>query len=113
MILRVRHCEPGGRSNLYMVEKAGYIYLMTNQSNAVLYTGVTHDLKRRIYEHKCKIVPGFTRKYNISKLVYYEVLDSMINAITREKQIKAGPRKKKMQMIKSINPDFKDLYDQI
>jgi putative endonuclease len=76
---------------------------LTNKNNKVLYTGVTNDLKRRVYEHKEKFVPGFTRKYNVSKLVYYEVFDDLENAILREKQIKAGPRQKKIDLVNSIN----------
>jgi putative endonuclease len=76
----------------------------------VFYTGVTNDLFRRIYEHKEKIIKGFTQKYNLSKLIYYEVYDDIELALNREKQIKAGSRKKKIELIKNLNPDFKDLY---
>ncbi len=86
---------------------------MSNKYNTVLYTGVTNDLKRRIYEHREKLVEGFTKKYNLDKLVYYEVCDNAEQAIMREKQIKAGSRKKKMEMIYSFNKDFKDLYGDI
>ncbi len=96
-----------------MKSKAGYIYLMTNKLNTVLYTGVTSNLKERVYQHKQKLVDGFAKKYNINKLVYYEMFDSIINAIEREKQIKAGSRKKKLDLIKSKNPNFKDLYNDI
>lgn len=95
------------------MDKQGYVYLMTNKINTVIYTGVTSDLVKRIYEHKEKMVEGFTKTYNINKLVYYEVFDDMENAITREKQIKAGSRQKKIDLIKSMNPGFKDLYDEI
>jgi len=71
---------------------------------------VTNDLFRRIYEHKEKIIKGFTQKYNLSKLIYYEVYDDIELALNREKQIKAGSRKKKIELIKNLNPDFKDLY---
>ena len=84
--------------------------MMTNKYNTVLYTGVTSDLHKRIYEHKLNKVEGFTKKYNIDKLVYYGVLDSIESAIQREKQIKAGSRKKKMELIMKANPDFEDLY---
>jgi len=94
-----------------MDEREGYVYLMMNESNSVIYTGVTSDLKKRIYEHKSKLVEGFTKKYRATKVVYYEVCGDIENAIFREKQIKAGSRKKKIGMIKGINPDFKDLYD--
>jgi putative endonuclease len=90
-----------------------YVYIMTNQYNTVLYTGITNDLKRRIYEHKEKMVAGFTNKYNITKLVYYEVFDDPENAISREKQIKAGSRQKKIQLITSMNKEWRDLYERI
>jgi len=78
-----------------------------------LYTGVTNDLKRRVYEHKEKMTKGFTKKYNINKLVYYEVCDDAYNAITREKQIKAGSRQRKNELVKSMNISWRDLYDEI
>ena len=87
---------------------------MTNKNNTVLYTGVTNDLKRRVYEHRNKLmIDGFTKRYNITKLVYYEVFGDPENAILREKQIKAGSRKKKLDLIDSINAIWKDLYDDI
>jgi len=86
---------------------------LTNTNNKVLYTGVTNDLKRRVYEHKEKFFPAFTRKYNVSKLVYYEVFDDSENAILREKQIKAGPRQKKIDLVNSINKRWIDLYDEL
>ncbi len=89
--------------------KAGYVYIMTNRHNTVLYTGVTSDLKKRVYQHKNNLVPGFTKKYNCHKLVYYECHDEIIGAITREKQIKAGSRKKKEILINEINPEWNDL----
>jgi putative endonuclease len=90
-----------------------YVYLMTNKNNAVIYTGVTNDLKRRVYEHKEKLIDGFTKKYNINKLVYFESTNDVSSAIQREKQIKAGSRKKKIDLINSINPEWKDLYNEI
>jgi putative endonuclease len=86
---------------------------MTNKNNTVLYTGVTNDLKRRVYQHKHYMCKGFTKKYNIIKLVYIEVFQDAYNAITREKQIKAGSRRKKLELINSINPEWKDLYDMV
>jgi putative endonuclease len=86
---------------------------MTNKGNTVLYTGVTANLVKRVYEHKQKIVEGFTKKYNINKLVYYETFDDPENAILREKQIKAGSRRKKIKLIERMNPGWKDLYDKI
>ncbi|MDD5222964.1 MAG: GIY-YIG nuclease family protein [bacterium] len=95
------------------MDKQYYVYIMANKNNTVLYTGVTGDLKKRIFEHKEKLVEGFTKKYNITKLVYYEVFNDSANAITREKQIKAGSRQKKIDLINSMNKKWKDLYDEI
>jgi putative endonuclease len=86
---------------------------MSNKRNTVLYTGITGDLLKRVYEHKQKMVEGFTKKYNINKLVYYSVFNDPENAIAREKQIKAGSREKKLQLIEGMNPEWKDLYDEI
>ena len=86
---------------------------MTNNSNTVLYTGVTNDLKRRAYEHKERLVGGFTRKYNITKLVYYEVFEDIENAILREKQIKAGSRRNKIELVNSMNKEWHDLYEEL
>ncbi len=87
-----------------------YIYLLANKHNNVLYTGVTNDLIRRVYEHKNKLVAGFTKKYNVDRLVYYEVYGSIITAIEREKQIKGWSRKKKQDLINVLNPEWTDLY---
>jgi len=84
---------------------------MTNSRNTVLYVGVTGDLSKRVYEHRAKLVDGFTSKYNIVKLVYYEVFEDIGNAILREKQIKAGSRQKKVRLIDSTNREWHDLYD--
>jgi putative endonuclease len=86
---------------------------MTNKYNTVLYTGVTNDLIRRVYEHKNKLVEGFTAKYNLTKLVYYEISKDVKDAINREKQIKGWKREKKEKLIKGFNPDWKDLYEEI
>lgn len=83
---------------------------MTNHSKT-LYTGVTNDLKRRVYEHKSKLIPGFTSKYNINKLVYFEETPDINSAITREKQIKGWLRRKKIDLIESVNPEWKDLSE--
>lgn len=91
----------------------GYVYLMTNKHNTVIYTGVTSNLQKRAYEHRESLVDGFTKKYNIKKLLYYEVADNIEAAIAREKQIKAGSRRKKIDLIKSMNPSFKDLYPEL
>jgi putative endonuclease len=86
---------------------------MTNKNNRVLYTGITNDLKKRVYEHKEKFVNGFTKKYNVSKLVYYEILGDPENAILREKKIKAGSRQKKIDLINSMNKEWSDLYREL
>ncbi len=86
---------------------------MTNPSNTVLYTGVTNNILRRVYEHKQKLVEGFTKKYNVVKLVYYEVFGDSVSAIKREKQIKAGSRKKKETLVNSVNEKWQDLYDEL
>ena len=83
---------------------------MTNERNTVLYTGVTNDLKRRVHEHKEKLVDGFTKKYNVTKLVYYEITEDVESAISREKQIKGGSRQKKIALIDSMNKEWLDLY---
>jgi len=93
--------------------KQYYIYILTNQYHAVFYVGVTNNLIRRVYEHKNKLVKGFTSKYNINKLVYYEVFSDVRDAIYREKQIKSWSRKKKIEMIEKFNPEWKDLYEEI
>ena len=95
------------------MNKQYYVYIMTNKWNTVLYTGVTNDLLRRVYEHKEKLVNGFTKKYNITKLVYYEVLEDIENAISREKQIKGSLRRKKIKLINSVNKTWQDLYEEL
>ena len=86
---------------------------MTNKNNTVIYTGVTSDLIKRVYEHKQKFVEGFTKKYKVDKLVYYEIFSNIKNAIQKGKQIKGGSRIKKINLIKSMNPEFEDLYDKL
>jgi len=88
-----------------------YVYILTNKNNTVLYTGVTNDLIRRSAEHKEKKTKGFTQKYNVDKLVYYEAFDVIYDAIAREKQIKGGSRQKKIALINSMNKEWEDLYD--
>ena len=87
------------------------IYILTNKNNTVLYVGVTNNLTRRIWEHKSKLIEGFTKKYNVDKLVYFESFDNPKDAIKREKQLKAGSRKKKVELVNKINPEWKDLYN--
>ncbi|MGC8977682.1 MAG: GIY-YIG nuclease family protein, partial [Candidatus Ratteibacteria bacterium] len=82
-----------------MEEKKFYVYILSNKYNNVLYVGITNDLKRRTYEHKNKFIDGFTKKYNVNKLVYYEIFNDPINAITREKQLKDFRREKKVRLI--------------
>ena len=90
-----------------------YVYIITNSTNTTLYIGVTNNLPRRIYEHKNKLVDGFTKKYNINKLIYFEQTNDITQAIAREKQLKHWNRNKKDNLIKSINPNLIDLYDSI
>ncbi len=90
-----------------------YVYMMTNKNDNVIYTGMTNNLRRRVYEHKEKLINGFTKKYNITKLVYYEVFEDPENAILREKQIKAGSRQKKIALVNSINRKWLNLYEQL
>jgi putative endonuclease len=87
-----------------------YVYIMTNRSGT-LYTGVTNNLERRVSEHRRKLVPGFTRKYDITRLVYYETAADVRDAITREKQIKSWRRSKKVALIRGLNPRWKDLAE--
>ncbi len=93
--------------------KQYFVYILTNKNNRVLYTGVTNDLKKRVYEHKEKFVNGFTKKYNVSKLVYYEILEDPENAILKEKKVKAGSRQKKIDLINSMNKEWADLYREL
>lgn len=90
-----------------------FVYLLTNINNTVIYTGVTNDLRRRVYEHKEKLIDGFTKKYNVNKLVYFETTNDINSAIQREKQIKAGSRKKKIDLINSMNSEWRDLFNDI
>ena len=96
-----------------MPKKQPAVYILTNRRYGTLYTGVTSNLLRRIWQHKNKEAGGFTAKYQISRLVYFELFDSMYDAISREKQIKAGPRKKKLDLIRAQNPSWRDLYQDI
>ena len=93
-----------------MSEKQYYVYIITNAHNTVLYTGVTNELQRRVIEHKSGKGSEFTKKYNLTRLIYFESGDDINVAIAREKQIKAGSRKKKIELIESINPEWKDLF---
>ena len=89
--------------------KTYYVYILTNKYNKVLYVGMTNDLRRRMYEHKNKLVKGFTSKYNLNKLIYYEETNDVKNAIRREKEIKKWRREKKINLIESKNKEWSDL----
>ena len=95
------------------MDKYSYVYILSNKRNTVLYVGVTNDLIKRIWEHKQKLVKGFTKRYGVDKLVYYETLQNIIIAIEREKQIKGGSRVNKMKLINSVNPKWKDFYEDL
>ena len=96
-----------------MDEQNHYVYIVTNKMNTVLYTGLTGDLKRRIYEHKERFVDSFTQRYKTDKLVYYEVAESHEAALYREKQIKSWSRKRKEELIATLNPGWSELYNKI
>ncbi|MDP3997303.1 MAG: GIY-YIG nuclease family protein [bacterium] len=90
-----------------------YIYIMASKRNGTLYIGVTNDLVRRVWEHKQKLVDGFTKKYRVDKLVWYQIAEEPIAAITREKQLKNWHRQWKIDLIEKENPDWRDLYEDI
>ena len=93
--------------------KRGFVYILTNKQNGTLYVGVTSDLVRRVWEHKNRVVEGFTKRYGLDKLVYYEAFEDIENAILREKQLKGKSRQKKLDLITEFNPCWIDLYKQI
>lgn len=97
-------------SIMNMMAKHSYVYILTNKNNTVLYVGVTDNLIKRVYQHKNKMAEGFTKKYNIDKLVYYEIFEDITSAFIREKQIKGGSRKKKIELISKMNETWRDLY---
>jgi putative endonuclease len=92
-----------------MTDRQYYVYIMTNKANTVFYTGVTNDLTRRVYEHRQKLMKGFTRRYNATRLVFFEVCSDIEVAISREKQIKAGSRQDKIDLIRAANEEWRDL----
>lgn len=95
------------------MRKRGYVYILSNSRRTVLYVGVTSDLGGRILKHKTKFYEkSFSARYNVDRLVYYEEFDSIVSAIAREKQLKAGPRRKKEQLVNAMNPDWNDLMPQ-
>jgi putative endonuclease len=89
------------------------VYIMANQRNGTLYTGVTSDLARRVFEHRSELIPGFTTQYGCKLLVWYERYERMDEAIAREKHIKAGSRDKKLSLIEELNPQWRDLYEEL
>lgn len=89
--------------------KSYYVYILTNKSNTVLYVGMTNNLNRRVYEHQNKLIKGFTSKYNLNKLIYYEETNDVKTAIAREKEIKKWRREKKINLIETINPKWSNL----
>jgi putative endonuclease len=95
------------------MHKQYYVYIMTNEHNTVLYTGVTNDLVRRAYEHRTGQGGVFTSRYRANKLVYYEIAEDASTAIAREKQIKGGSRQKKIELIEDMNPEWIDLYEEL
>jgi len=96
-----------------MLSNQYYVYILTTSRNTALYTGITNDLVRRVYEHKNEIVGGFTKKYKVHKLVYYEAGGDVLVAIAREKQIKSWVRQKKLALITKFNPGWRDLYNEL
>ena len=98
---------------MFPFNQGGYVYIMSNKTRTVLYIGVTNDLHTRVFQHKNKEGSVFTKKYQCHDLIYYEVFDDIESAILREKQIKAGSRQKKINLIRGMNPEFKDLYDEL
>jgi putative endonuclease len=99
------------RGNLPAMERTYCVYILTNQHHTVLYTGVTNDIVRRIFEHRAKLTASFTSRYNVDKLVFFEEFADPGTAIAREKQIKSGSRAKKVALIATINPEWRDLYE--
>jgi putative endonuclease len=94
------------------MNKQYYVYIMTNAKHTALYTGVTNNLRKRVWEHKEHFVEGFTKKYHVDMLIYYEICENVEGAIAREKQIKAGSRQKKIDLINSMNSEWRDLSDE-
>ncbi len=104
---RARACDP---ARPQMARKTYFVYILTNESK-MLYTGVTSNLERRVYEHKRKLIAGFTKRYNLHRLVYHEQFGDVLLAIAREKEIKGWTRARKLLLIKSCNPKWRDLAD--
>jgi len=96
-----------------MISNNYFVYILASKRNGTLYVGVTHDLIKRVYEHKNKLIDGFTKKYNIHMLVYYEITNTINSAISREKQLKKWNRKWKLELIEKENSEWKDLYNDL
>ena len=95
------------------MRKSPAVYILASRLRGTLYVGVTGNLQRRIYLHRSRSLPGFTSRYNVTRLVYFELFDDFYSAICREKQLKGGSRQKKVSLIEAVNPDWQDLYDQV
>ena len=93
--------------------KTYYIYILASRRNGTLYTGVTNNLKKRVYEHKIDLNDGFTKRYQVHRLVYFEATNNVKDAIAREKQLKKWRRKWKLELIEAMNPEWRDLYDEL
>jgi putative endonuclease len=96
-----------------MLTKQYFVYILASRKNGTLYIGITNDLLKRVYEHKNNLADGFTKKYSVHNLVYYEIHNDASYAITREKQLKKWNRQWKIELIEKTNPDWKDLYDNL
>jgi putative endonuclease len=108
---RAEGANPESRSTVAL--QMYYVYLLASQKNGTLYLGVTRDLVRRVYEHKQKVLPGFTSRYGVDRLVWFECYEDPTNAIAREKELKKWRRAWKIELIESTNPDWRDLYPEI
>jgi len=98
---------------ILMTDRSYYVYILASRKNGTLYIGVTNDLARRVYEHKEKIIEGFTKKYGVAKLVYFEQTQDVQNALEREKRLKKWNRQWKIDLIEKMNPEWQDLYEKI
>ena len=112
-VLWGRHLPGQAPAGIQEIMKQYYVYILASRRNGTLYTGITSDLVKRVYEHKNKLADGFTKKYDVSALVHYEIFEDPENAILREKNIKAWKRKWKLRLIEEENPNWDDLYEKI
>ena len=96
-----------------MQEKSYAVYILASRQNTAIYTGVTSDLKHRVFQHRSEVVDGFSKRYHTDRLVYFEITGNVLSAIDREKQIKSWSRKRKNDLIGGLNPEWRDLYDEI